>query len=440
MNANAAMNAKVDAEAIFRKSIVAVHPEKLIRSAVKISGEQLNICGTTYSLSSLNKIYVIGAGKATAGMALALEQVLGEQRCEGLIAVKYGHDLPLEKIRQIPAAHPVPDENSRKAAADIRIFLNKATERDLVICLWSGGASALLADCPEGISLDDLRKVSELLLNSGAAIAEINTVRKHLSTLKGGQLARIARPARLVSLIISDVVGDDQAVIASGPTVPDSTTFKEALEIIKRFGLETNMPSAVLHHLEKGSQGIVPETPKPGDPLFSGVKNHIIGSNELALAAAARQAELLGYKPVKLGSRADGPAEDLAASLIKQAIDYNGQRPACLLLGGESTVEVRSAGKGGRNQHLALAAVIALEGRESITLLSAGTDGTDGPTDMAGALASAAIFENARRMGLDPGDFLRNCDSYNFFEKAGGHIHTGPTQTNVMDMMIVLVH
>ncbi|TCS89193.1 glycerate 2-kinase [Anseongella ginsenosidimutans] len=434
------MNASAAAEIIFREGVQAVRPEKLIRSAVRIWGEQLTLCGNIYSLPSLNNIYVTGAGKATAGMARALEQVLGEHISGGLIAVKYGHDLPLEKIKQIEAAHPVPDENGLKAAAAIRALVDKAGKNDLVICLLSGGASALLADSADGISLDDLQRVSDLLLRSGAAITEINTVRKHLSTLKGGQLARCARPAALVSLIISDVVGNNPAVIASGPTAPDASTFKDALQVIRRFRLEEEIPHAVMDHLEKGSRGAVPETPKPGDALFKDMSNHVIGSNKLAIAAAARQAEGLGYHPRLLGFGAEGRAEELAGFLVKQALDYKGPLPACLLLGGESTVEVRASGKGGRNQHLALAAAIALEGKENITLLSAGTDGTDGPTDVAGAVVSAATLENARRKGLRPADFLRDCDSYHFFEQAGGHIHTGPTQTNVMDLMIALVH
>lgn len=428
------------AEAIFREGVKAVHPQKLMRSALGISGNILKICGSDHSLDTPGRIYVAGAGKANAAMALALEELLGEHITGGLIAVKYGHDLPLKKIKQLAAAHPVPDENSLKAAAGIREVLEKAAENDLVICLFSGGASSLMADCPEGIRLDDLQQVSDLLLRSGAGIAEINTVRKHLSNLKGGQLARRAYPANLVSLIISDVVGDDPGVIASGPTVADPGTYGEAMDVLKKYKLGHKASPAILQHLQKGCRGEIPETPKPGDPLFSHVRNHIIGSNKLALEAASKAAETQGYKPHILDSQAAAPADDLALRLIGEASRYRGTRPACLLMGGESTLEVQPGGKGGRSQHLTLRALLALEGNNNITVLSAGTDGTDGPTDMAGAVADIDTLENARRLNLQPEKFLREFDSYHFFEKAGGHIHTGPTQTNVMDIMMALVY
>lgn len=439
------MEARAAAEAIFREGVRAVQPGTLMNASVSISGETLILCGNNYSLGSFTNIYVTGAGKATADMARALESILGRHISGGIIAVKYEHELPLKMIRQVSAAHPVPDENGLRAAAEIGALLDQAGESDLVIGLFSGGASALMADCPEGISLNDLREVSDLLLRSGAAITEINTVRKHLSTLKGGQLARRAHPARLVSLIISDVVGDDPGVIASGPTSADGTTFEDAWQVLERYRLEQRIPRAVRDCLKKGLHGQIAETPKPGDPSLSAVRNHIIGSNRVALSAAADQADRLGYKPHILGSQAAGPAEKLAAFLLEEAVRYDGIRPACLLLGGESTVEVRGTGKGGRNQHLALAAALALQEKEfskdrkRITILAAGTDGTDGPTDMAGAVADTATLENARRLGLGPRDFLEACDSYHFFQKTGGHIHTGPTQTNVMDLMLVLI-
>lgn len=438
------MNGRAAAEAIFREGVRAVQPDSLIKASVAISGEQLTLCGHNYALGSFKNIYVTGAGKATAGMARALEDVLGPRISGGLIAVKYDHELALERIRQIPAAHPVPDENGLRAASEMGALLDKAGEGDLVICLFSGGASALMADCPEEISLQDLKEISELLLRSGAAIQEINTVRKHLSTLKGGQLARRAHPALLVSLIISDVVGDDPAVIASGPTSADATTFEDAWQVIERYRLERKISSAVRGRLQKGRLGRIPDTPKPPDPLFRTVRNHIIGSNRLALSAAADQARRLGYAPQVLGSTAAGPADELAAFLVKKAMEYDGLRPACLLLGGESTVTVRGAGKGGRNQHLALAAALALEAElppetERITVLSGGTDGTDGPTEMAGAVADRATLANARELGLRPRDFLKACDAYHFFQRAGGHLHTGPTQTNVMDLMLALI-
>lgn len=439
------MNLYHAAEAIFKEAVQSVHPEKLIRAAVSVVDGYLHIGAKKFPLSSLNRIYVVGAGKASAGMAKPLEEILGDLISEGLIAVKYGHELPLNKIKQVPAAHPVPDEKGAAAAAEIHRLLNRIGEQDLVICLWSGGASALLADYPAGIDLADLQAVSDHLLRSGAAIGEINTVRKHLSTLKGGQFARCAWPAQVVSLIISDVVGDDPATIASGPSVPDTGTFQDALQIVRRYfpaASDGNFFSRrILDHLEKGSRGLLAETPKPGDPVFEKVSHFIIGSNEIALAAAAAKAEQLGFFTRLLGTRAEGPAEEIASFLATHALSHRAPWPACLLLGGESTVEVRAEGKGGRNQHLALAAALALEarGNAGAVALSAGTDGTDGPTDMAGAVAGSATLEKARGMGLDPQDFLARCDSYRFFEQVGGHVYTGPTQTNVMDLMLVML-
>lgn len=434
------MNGPEAAEAIFRAGVRAVRPRRLLGGSVRVSGRTLSICGDEYPLGDAGRLYVTGAGKASAAMAGVLEELLGEHIAEGVIAVKYGHELPLKKIRQIAASHPVPDEKSLEASSAILSLAEKAGPEDLVICLFSGGASSLMADCPPGISLGDLRSTFDLLLRSGAEIGEMNIVRKHLSAVKGGQLARTARPARLVSLIISDVIGDDPGTIASGSTAPDASTFGEALEIMEKYGLVLRAPAPVIAHLLRGLGGGIPETPKAGDPLFEGVRNHVIGNNGLALAAAARQAEALGYHAQVLTAAAEGPAEDLARRLVESALEYTGAAPACLLMGGESTVRVSGEGKGGRNQHLALAAALLLEGRPDITVLSAGTDGTDGPTDMAGAVTGFATLETARRKGLRPEAFLEACDSYHFFEKTGGHIRTGPTQTNVMDLMLVLVH
>lgn len=430
------------AEAIFKEAVRSVHPENLIRNTVSISEKQLTIGEHRFSRASLNRIYVLGAGKAAAGMAQALEKVAGDLIHEGLIVVKYDHELPLRKIKQLSAAHPVPDQNGAVAAAKIHQMLQNTTANDLVICLWSGGASALLADCPEIISLNDLQTVSDRLLRSGAAITEINTVRKHLSTLKGGQLARLASPASLLSLIISDVVGDDPAVIASGPAVPDPSTFQDAIEVLDRyFPAGEPAPRTVRDYLEKGLAGQLPETPKPGDPLFRNVNHLIIGSNEVALSAAARKALQAGFFVKLLGARAEGPAEDVASFLVNQAKTHTGPFPVCFLLGGESTVEVRGDGTGGRNQHLALAAALKLEqaGLPGAVVLSAGTDGTDGPTDQAGAVADVGTLQKARSMNRSPEEFLARCDSFHFFEQVGGHVHTGPTQTNVMDLMLVLV-
>src|SRR3546814_418195 len=301
------MKGRAAAEVIFREGVHAVQPEQLIRKEVAIPS------------GTFDHIYVTGAGKATAAMAWSLEHMLGDRISGGVIAAKHGHGLPLRMIRHISESHPVTDEQGLKAAEAIGALADQAGKKDLVICLFSGGASALIADCPEGITLKELQETSGLLLRSGADIAEINTVRKHLSTLKGGQLARRAEPARVMALLISDVVGDDPGTIASGPVTADASTFEDAWQVIERYDLAQRIPSAIRRRLEKGRLGQVPETPKPGDDFFANVRTHIMGNNRTALAAAAEKAFELGYHARVLGTEAVGPAEDLAVYLVKEA-------------------------------------------------------------------------------------------------------------------------
>ncbi len=432
------------AEALFRTAVAAVQPAPLIEKNVRLNGKHLTIAASTFDLSRVEHLYVVGAGKATAPMAAALEGILGDAIADGMIIVKYGHTAPLRRIRTVEAAHPVPDENGLAGTRELVALLEKAGERDLVICLLSGGGSALLVDAPPGCSLSEVQSFFGLLLASGADIAEVNTVRKHLSGVKGGGLARAASPAQIVSLLLSDVIGDPPDVIASGPTVADPTTFADALRIVGKYGLAEKAPAALLEYLEKGARGEVPETPKAADAAFARTANHLIGSNRIALEAALAEARQLGFHARIVTDRIAGEAREVAGEVVREAKRVAGDatvpKPACLLWGGETTVTLGGAGGlGGRNQELALAAALLLENEPGITVLSGGTDGTDGPTDAAGAVADGATASRARTQGITPEDYLAAHDAYHFFQRAGGHLFTGPTLTNVMDMIVALV-
>ncbi len=431
------------AEKIFMAGVRSVLPDKLITSHLSISGSILAINGHNFQLDETDNIYVIGAGKASAAMAHYVEGILGSRITGGHIVVKYNHSCKLKKIKVTEAGHPIPDENGFRATEEILKIANMATERDLVLCLISGGGSALLADLPQGLLPEELYIVNNLLIRCGASINEINCVRKHLSRVKGGQLARTVWPATLVSLILSDVTGDPLDVIASGPTVPDTTTFSEALKIIELYNLTADLTKSVLDYLKDGAAGIHPETPKPGDPVFSKTFNTLVGTNMTSLEAAKRFAVSLGYNSFIVDSALHGEVAGLAGSIIETALHYknNGEvpKPVCLLFGGEPTLKVTGEGTGGRNQHLALSAAIRLQNMTGITFLSAGTDGTDGPTDAAGAVVDSDSVSLALSRNKDPEKYLAEFDSYSFFKTFGGHIKTGPTFTNVMDLIVVIV-
>ncbi len=422
-------------------AVSAVHPVQLIRRHVQIKAPAtLVISGDDYVLPPQGRLIVLGAGKASAAMAQELEKVLeGHLRPEGFIVTKYGHALPLQQLELLEAGHPVPDEHSLEASRRFLETAAAAGENDLVILLLSGGASALLADVPEGASLADVQQLFTLLLNSGAGIHDINIVRKHLSKIKGGWLAQNIYPATLCTLVLSDVVGNDLSVIGSGPAVPDPSTFADTMAVLQKYRLSEQLPPAIRRYLDDGVAGVVPDTPKAGDVVFTKVHHYLAGTNHIALQAAADKARSLGYHPQVLSSETTGDAHTVAATLVAAARAYEGPRPACLLAGGETTVHVTGDGKGGRNQQLALAAAIALAGHEGITLLCAGTDGTDGPTNAAGAVVDHQTLERAAALQLDAQDFLQRQDAWTFFSKAGGLLVTGPTQTNVMDLMIMLL-
>lgn len=437
------MDAKLVAEQIFLAGVESVMPYKMIRNNLLVQDQVLSIADFQIELEKLDHIYVIGAGKASANMAKEVENILGNRITSGHIVVKYGHGCELKYIDVSEAGHPLPDENGYLATQKILQIADQAKANDLIICLISGGGSALLADFPEGSSINDVIVTNQLLLKSGADIKEINTIRKHLSKVKGGQLARVAGPAKVVSLILSDVIGDSPDAIASGPTVPDTTTFEDALGILVKYNLIEEMPDVFVKYLEKGTSGMIPETPKAGDLVFNNTENIIIGSNEIALEVCLKKAIELGLNSIIITSELEGDTVDVAERLVKTAAtfqkDESIRKPCCLLFGGETTIKVSGNGTGGRNQHLVLYAALLLKDKKGITLLSAGTDGNDGPTSAAGAVVDTQTFGDAYLKELDIKKYLQNFDSFHFFEKAGGHIITGPTMTNVMDLMVVVI-
>jgi glycerate 2-kinase len=435
---------RLDVETIFRAAISAVDSKNAVTKFLNRKNCVLTVESLSYDLLDYENVYVVGAGKASAGMAQAVEEILGERIKAGVINVKYDHSLPLDIITLNEAGHPVPDEAGLEGTQQIVQLLEKSGEKDLVLCLISGGGSALLPYPAEGISLDEKRQLTQILLESGATIHEMNILRKHISRVKGGRLARLAYPATLVTLILSDVIGDDLDSIASGPTVPDRSTYADCLRILHKYSVQDNIPKAVLDYFEKGTQGTIEETPKLDDPVFVKTQNVIVASNSLAVQAAKHKADELGYNSLVLSSSIEGEAKDVAlvhAAIAKEILKTGEpvSKPACVISGGETTVTVRGQGKGGRNQEFVLAAAIAIDGLENVTALSGGTDGTDGPTDAAGALADGKTISRAMSQGLDAQEYLRNNDSYSFFHPLGDLLKTGPTFTNVMDLRLVIV-
>ena len=400
---------------IFDAGVRAVAPDAALMRHVCLEGDSLLVDGKRWPLPRRGRLLVLGAGKGVAPMGAAVEELLGDRIHSGLLVVKYGHGLPLRQITQVEAAHPVPDAAGAAATQALLELAAGTTADDLVLCLLTGGASALTPAPVPGVTLEDMQQVTELLLRSGATIAELNAVRKHLSRFSGGQLARTAAPAGVVSVIVSDVVGDALDVIASGPTAPDASTFADCMDILARYELAPAMPPAVLDHLQKGCLRQDAETPKPGDALF---------------------------RPVILTDKMVGEAREQAALLVAQARQMAAELPAdaqplCLLAGGETTVTLRGGGRGGRNQEMALAASLALQDCPHVCALFAGTDGTDGPTDAAGGCAWAG---NLAVTGMEQARHaLEENDSYPILHHCGALLRTGPTRTNVMDLAVLLV-
>jgi hydroxypyruvate reductase len=418
---------------IFRAAVDAANPHEAIL-------DHMRRCNPR----RFENVYVVGAGKAGATMAAALERLPGLRITAGLVNVKYGHTARLRRVELCECGHPVPDRNGMRGAKRIAEIARGAGSLDFVLCLISGGASALLPLPAEGISLADKQATTKALLACGADIHELNTVRKHLSAIKGGQLARLASPATVLTLVLSDVIGDDLDVIGSGPTVPDRSTYAEALDILRRYRLMRRVPKTVPERLERGAVGEIEETPKSGDPIFAHVNNIIVGNNRMAIDAAQRIARTLGYRTMVLSTMIEGEAREVARvhAAIAREIRSSGQPvkpPACIISGGETTVTLLGRGLGGRNQEFVLAAARDIAGLQNVVLLSAGTDGTDGPTDAAGAIADGRTIARATEKGLSAADSLARNDSYRFFEPLGDLIRTGPTGTNVMDVQVVLV-
>jgi hydroxypyruvate reductase len=435
---------RVASLSIFRAALAAADPRVAIQRALAREGDTLRVGARSYDLRRVRRVFASGFGKASAAMAQATETILGDRLTRGAVNVKYAHVAPLQTIRLHQAGHPLPDENSLRGTEKILDILRDATHDDLILCLISGGGSALLELPVEGVTLDDLRAMTDALLRSGATINELNTLRKHLSQVKGGQLARRAQGAQIASLILSDVIGSPLDTIASGPTAPDSTTFADAWSVIERRGVKDLLPRSILAHLERGARGEIPDTPKPGDPIFARVQNLVIADGAMACEAAIREAQARRFNPLTLSTFVQGEAREVAKMLAAVAqeiaqFDRPVARPACVIAGGETTVTVRGQGKGGRNQELALAAALEIAGMENIVVFSAGTDGTDGPTDAAGAIADGTTIARASALGLDARAYLANNDAYNFFQPLGDLIITGPTNTNVNDVMMVIV-
>ena len=425
--------------AIFRAALAAADPAAAILRHVRLRDGALLAGRTRYPLRGIRKIHVVGAGKAGAAMARAIEE-LGlppEKRGESLVNVKYGHLAKLRWIQLNESGHPVPDESGVRGAQRIAGIAAGACAEDLVICLISGGASALLPLPAPPVTLEEKQAVTKLLLACGATIHEINAVRKHISGIKGGQLARMAYPARVLALILSDVIGDNLDVIGSGITAPDASTFLSAKAVLEKYGILDRVPTGICERLESGS---VRETPKRGDPAFTRVQNLIVGSNHLAVEAAAAQAREMGFRTLILSTEIEGETREIArmhAAIVKEIVRYGrpAPRPACVISGGETTVTLRGNGLGGRNQEFVLAAAIEIAGLKRTVVLSGGTDGTDGPTDAAGAIADG--YTLAR--GPEAQRYLDANDSYHYFEALGDLVITGPTNTNVMDVHLMLV-
>jgi glycerate 2-kinase len=435
---------RAHAREIFLAGLRAADPLDAVKKSVRLRNDHLQVANRSYALSRIRHLFVTGCGKAAARMALAIEDLLGDRVADGVVVIKYGHDLPLQRIKVVEAGHPIPDEAGLDGASQIVELVRAAGENDLVIFLISGGGSALFPGPADGLTLADKQRTTQMLLQSGATIQEINAVRKHISKLKGGRFAKLVAPAHLVTLILSDVVGDSLEAIASGPTVGDATTYADCLEIIQRYDLREKIPDSVVDLLRRGAQGAVDETPKPSDAVFQKVQNVVIGSNQTALKVAKLQAEGLGYHTQILSSSIEGESRAVAKShsaLVKEIAltDKPVRRPACVISGGETTVIVRGDGLGGRNQEFALAAAIQIDGLDGAVVLSAGTDGTDGITDAAGGIVDGSTIQRGRAKGLDATVFLTRNDSYHFLEATEDLLITGPTFTNVMDLQVMLV-
>ncbi len=436
---------KKNLDLIINAAIDSVKPSELISRMVMIEGNQLVIKNYKFPIDSYKNIYVLGAGKASAAMAYEFEKLLGSKIRAGIVSTKYGHSFPCSRISVIESGHPVLDENGLRAGNEILELAERSGEDDLVICLLSGGGSSLVESLPAEFSLTELQEVFRILLGCGANIEEMNIVRRHLSKIKGGILAEKIYPATCVSLILSDVINDPLEAISGGVTSPDPSTFEDAFNVLNKYDVTKLIPERILAYITNGMKGLIPETIKPGNLIFKNVTNIILGNNKEALKNAREKAVSLGYNTQIYSENLQGEAREIGklfASIAKE-IHGNGNPvhvPACVLIGGETTVILRGRGSGGRNQEVVLAALMEMKNHKfDYIIASCGTDGTDGPTDAAGAFVSNSIISKCDDLKLDPAGYLNNNDSYNFFAETGGLIITGPTGTNVMDIAVILI-
>ena len=427
------MSLRGAARAVFDAALRAADVQPLVRRALADA-----------PLPEDARVRVVGAGKASGAMAAAAEQALGDRIVDGLVVVKDGYRADTHRVRLVEAGHPVPDARGEAAAHEIRAIADSATVDDVLLVLVSGGGSALTPAPAPPITLADKQAMTRLMLAAGATINELNTVRKHCSLLKGGQLARAAAPAPVRALLLSDVIGDPLDVIGSGPTAPDASRYADALAILERFDLRSRAPKSIVERLEHGQRGEIPETPKPDDPVFRHVTNTVIGNNRLVVGAAADEAVRLGYGPHVLTRSLEGEAREVAAQLVALAREIREGRgpvaaPACVIAAGETTVTVRGRGRGGRCQEFALAAALEMDGADGLVALAAGTDGTDGPTDAAGGIVDGQTAGRARALGLDPRARLDDNDANSLLAAVGDLVVTGPTNTNLLDLYLLLV-
>ena len=440
---------RIIAQNLFSKAVSSVDPYRRLKEILTLEKDRLYIAVSEdtvkeFNLKDFHQICLVGAGKASASMAQAIAEIFGDRITRGLIVTKYGHSLPLKSTETMESGHPIPDRKGLDGARKMIRLLKDSSPRDLIIFLLSGGASALLPMPADGILLEEKQEATQLLLDCGADIKEINAIRKHISQIKGGRLAQLAYPSTVLGFILSDVVGDPLDAIGSGPTVPDTSTFDEAWEILRKYDLLNEIAPSIQNHLRLGKEGKVEETPKPGAAAFGKVHNFLIGSNLLALEAAAKESRSLGFNTLILSSSIVGETRDAArfhAAIAREIVQTGNPvpKPACVISGGETTVTIRGDGKGGRNQEFVLAGSMEISGLWKVVLLSGGTDGTDGPTDAAGAIADTLTGARATALGLSPKAHLENNNAYPFFKSLGDLLITGPTRTNVMDVRILLV-
>ena len=434
---------RADGLFIVEAGIGAVLPENVVKNAIRLDGDMLDAMGRRYDLSRYRHIYVAGGGKASGTMALELEKILNGRIVSGIVNDRYGMDVPTKIIRVNHAGHPLPTEDGVRGVWEMIGMLSRATKDDLVIFLISGGGSALLPCPAKGIRLEDNITLTDLLLKSGMKISEINVIRKHVSRIKGGQILRHTHGAAVLSLIVSDVVGDDVSFIASGLTAPDDTTHRDAIELLKKYDLYDKVPISVIDHLKAGASGNIPETPKSDDPMFSRVTNLVIASNLIALKAAANKALELGYKPLILGAYIIGESREVGlvlSGIARECLRTGNpvEVPTAIISGGETTVTIKGKGRGGRNQEFVLGFI--QDYTPGITIISVDTDGIDGNSDACGAIADETTLPRAEKLGLSVGLALKDNASYDFFNALDDLVFTGPTGTNVSDLRIILAY